>query len=147
MPIELRPLLTAILASMPMVLGAAGPSSAQPPLMTPLEEYARLNGTEDKQSLRFLLNRCTSLYIFTASVTKQSNPALYDRYEEEGARFLKAAKASTDQPEVMLVQLQRMSKAYHVRAAAAVGNGDPMADPFIAAEVGFCTRFLPKGTS
>lgn len=135
----------ACLGAMP--LAAAPQVRTDVPVITPLAEYAERNGTDDKASQRFIFNRCTSLHIFAASIAKDRGKSLYEHHEIEGARFLTEAKAVSDRPEVMIMQLQRMATAYKARSDAYAGATDPLADPFIVAELSFCAETLGRRVS
>ena len=123
--------------------GAAKGSLADPPAIEPLREYALRYDTSEKDERRFILNRCTALYIFASSTVDRAQPQ-HGAYEARAELFLNAAKAAADQNEVLLMLLTRMSTAYRRSSDADRGGVDPLGHPFFQSELAFCENYAAR---
>lgn len=113
---------------------------ADPPAIEPLREHVGRYGTNDKYERRFILNRCTALYIFASSTVDRTQPR-HAAYTARAVLFLDAAKAAADENEVLMMLLTRMSTAYRRSSDADTGGVDPLAHPFFQSELAFCEDY------
>ena len=131
------PLLAAAVASV------ASPALADPPVIEPLRDHVERYGETHKYEKRFILNRCTALYIFAASAVAPTHPQ-HRVYEARATQFLDAAKAAADQNEVLLMLLTSMSTAYRRSSDVGIEGADPLAHPFFYSELAFCEEYAAR---
>ena len=120
--------------------GAAKTALADPPAIEPLRDHVGRLGSDDKYERRFILNRCTALYIFASSTVDSTQP-LHALYTARAVLFLGAARAAADQNEVLMMLLTRMSTAYRRSSDADTAGVDPLAHPFFQSELAFCEDY------
>ena len=134
---RLRGALAGILAAA-LVAGSVAPASADDSAIVPLSEYVERHGLTDRWSRRFVLDRCTALYIFASATAKGHGDNLRVSYEDRATLFLEAARDATEEKQVLLMLVTRMANAYKRYADATPQRHDPLAHPFFQAELAFC---------
>ena len=132
--------LLALLLGAPVV-AIADRAAADPPVIVPLAEYAAHYDISEKYARRFVLNRCSALYIFAAAITKGHPEAGHAAYAARAHTFLGAAKAAADKDEVLLMLLTSMSNAYRRSADSEPAGEDRLAHPFFRSELAFCEDY------